>query len=91
MGKSERCDRGRHMVRLVRIIENGFPPAIGDLPLQLQSHWQFRDNLSVVDNVIMFEDRIVIPPCLRLEICGCLHAAHQGTTAMSERAKATVF
>ena len=80
-----------HMVCLVRIIENGFPPAIGDLPLQLQSYWQFRDKLSVVDNVIMFEDRIVISPCLRPEICGCLHAAHQGTTAMSERAKTTVF
>ena len=39
----------------------------------------------------MFEDRIVIPPSLRDKVCHILHSAHQGTTHMSERARATLF
>ena len=62
-----------------------------ELPPQLQQYWRYRNDLYVVDNVILMGSRIVIPPPLRTEICKILHSAHQGTTAMTERAKATVF
>ena len=35
--------------------------------------------------------RVVIPPTLRPEITQSLHAAHQGVSAMNERAKAAVY
>ena len=35
--------------------------------------------------------RIVIPPSLRKEVLRVLHSAHQGVTAMNERAKSIVY
>lgn len=80
-----------YLKQLTRCITNGFPARIDLLTPQLQSYWQYRTKMSTIDSVIMYGNRIVIPPPLRPEICVHLHSAHQGTTAMSERAKATVF
>ena len=35
--------------------------------------------------------RIIVPPTLRPEVLSILHAAHQGVSAMHERAKSIVF
>ena len=47
--------------------------------------------MSIVDDVILIGERILIPPSLRNTVCKILHSTHQGTNAMRERAKATVF
>ena len=80
-----------YMQLLIDTIINGFPDDASQLPAQLQPYWQYRNQLSVVDHVVMFRDRTVIPPVLRQEVCNSLHSAHQGTTGMSERAKQSVF
>ena len=80
-----------YMQILVNEITNGFPDDQSQLPLQLQPYWQYRHQLSVIDDVVMLGNRTVIPPVLRTEICTSLHSAHQGTTGMTERAKASVF
>ena len=36
-----------------------------ELPPQIQVYHQFRDDLYAVDGVILYKDRIVIPPSLR--------------------------
>ena len=79
------------MQKLVHLVEEGFPISRDELLPEVQSYWQHRKQLWVVDGVVKFEDRVVIPPCLRSVVCESLHAAHQGNTGMSERAKRTVF
>ena len=79
------------MICLVHLPEEGFPNNREDVPPEVQPYWQYRDKLSLVDSVVMLGDRVIIPSPLRSEICWSLHAAHQGTTGMSEWAKATVF
>ena len=44
-----------------------------------------------VDGVVIYKDRVVIPPSLRNEVLLALHAAHQGVTSMTSRAEASVF
>ena len=79
------------MQKLVHLVEEGFPISRDELLPEVQSYWQHRKKLWVVDRVVMFEDRVVIPPSLWPVVCESLHAAHQGNTGMSERAKSTVF
>ena len=79
------------MSTLMQIIESGFPSKKADLDLHLQPYWNTRSNLWTLNGVIMKDNRIVIPPSLRQEVLNSLHAAHQGTTAMNERAKSTIF
>ena len=49
------------------------------------------DELSVVDGVVTYRDRIVIPHGLREEVLRALHRAHQGSTNMALRAAETVW
>ena len=87
--KATETDPG--MLSLVHTIEEGFPNTCEEALPGVQPYWQHRDRLSVVEQVVMFGDRVVIPPSLRSEVCESLHAVHQGATGMSERAIAIVF
>ena len=72
-------------------IESGMPDTIHKLPPQLRGYHPFRNHLYTVDGVIMYKERILIPPKLRQEVLHSLHAAHQGVTAMQARAELSVF
>ena len=43
------------------------------------------------DGVLLYQDRVVVPPSLRGRVLQHLHAAHQGTSAMEQHARAIVF
>ena len=66
-----------NMHQLVEIIEAGVPDTRSDLPLSLQSFYGIRDQLSTVDGVVIYKDRLVIPPSLRRTILASLHSAPQ--------------
>ena len=87
--EATRCDP--YLQQLQHHIINAFPSSSVDLPIQLHPYWKYRNDLSIVDDDILVGNRIVIPPPLRAQICTILHSAHQGTTAMTERAKEAVF
>ena len=79
------------MLALTDIIESGIPEHRHQLPESLRDYFQYREGLSTVDGVILYKDRIVIPPSLRDEVLEALHAAHQGVTSMVARAETSVF
>lgn len=58
---------------------------------QLLPYLPFRDSYYTEDGVILYNDRVVIPPSLRSKVLSNLHAAHQGVSSMERRARATVF
>ncbi|XP_060073014.1 uncharacterized protein LOC132552840 [Ylistrum balloti] len=80
-----------YMFQLVQMIESGIPETRNDLPVPLREYHQFRNNLSTIDGVIIYKDRIVIPPSLRTDVLTALHSAHQGTSSMMSRAETSVF
>ena len=75
------------MVHLMSIIESGFPIFCHELPAALREYCQFRDHLYTVDGVILYKNRIVIPPSLRQHVLSVLHSAHQGVTSMTAAQK----
>ena len=84
--------RDEDLQQLKSYIINSFPPYSKTLPSNIQPYWRHRHDLSIVDEVILVGDRILIPPSLHNEVCKLLHhCAHQGTSAMNERAKSSVF
>ena len=76
---------------LTELIDCGFPNHRNEMPEPLRDFFQFRDDLSTSDGIILYKDRVVIPPSLRQDVLSTLHAAHQGTTSMTSRAEASVF
>ena len=47
--------------------------------------------LHVVDGVLCYRDRIVIPAALQGQVLAGIHAAHQGVFSMAGRIDETVF
>ena len=81
----------KDMKSLVELIENGINNDKKKLPKNLQIFHQYRNDLYTVDDVVLYKNRILIPPKLRHEILQSLHSAHQGVTSMSARAESSIF
>ena len=79
------------MLSLLSIIEAGMPDHRGQLPPELKDYHQFREHLYSIDGVIIYKNRIVIPPSLRQNCLAALHAAHQGVSSMISRAETSIF
>ena len=80
-----------NMLLLLSAIENGIPEFKHQLPPPIREYYQFRRHLYSSDGVIIYKDRIVIPPSLRSSCMSALHAAHQGISAMTSKAEASIF
>ncbi len=50
-----------------------------------------RESVYAQDGVLMYNDRVVVPSSLQPRILQHLHAAHQGTSTMEQRARAIVY
>ena len=79
------------MLLLLSTIEDGIPEFKHQLPPSIREYHQFRKHLYSSDGVVIYKDRIVIPPSLRPSCLSALHAAHQGTSAMTSKAEASIF
>ena len=80
-----------NMFLLLSTIEDGIPKFKHQLPPPIREYHQFRKHLYSSDGVVIYKDRIVIPPSLRSSCLSALHAAHQGTSTMTSKAEASIF
>ena len=80
-----------NMLLLLSAIEDGLPEFKHQLPPPIREYHQFRRHLYSSDGIVIYKDRIVIPPSLRSTCLSALHAAHQGTSAMTAKAEASIF
>ena len=53
--------------------------------------WTIRDSVYTQEGVLLYDDRVLIPESLRQRVLQHLHAAHQGTSTMEQRARAIVY
>ena len=74
-----------------RYIVDGWPNCRKMCASRAMAYWNFRNELSLVDGVVFYGDRLVIPVALRVEVLSALHQAHQGVTKTLQRACQTVF
>ena len=79
------------MSLLLQLTEEGFPDSRNNLPPDLRQYHQYKENLTALDGVILYKERLVIPPSLREKILSSLHSAHQGISQMCSRAEGSVF
>ena len=66
------------MKLLLKVVEQGFPEDQKTANNAVASFWPHRRSLYVAEGVVMFQDRVVIPPSLRGEVLHTLHSAHHG-------------
>ena len=77
--------------KFVKAIINGFPKTRSITDPEIQENWKVRNRLSLFMDIVLLDDRIVIPQALRKQILHSLHSAHQGCTGMKARANQCVY
>ena len=83
--------RDENLQNLQKKIEDGLQGITSQLDLSpgIREFFQFKDGLSTVDKVILYNNRTVIPSPLRALILDTLHSAHQGVSCMTSRAESS--
>ena len=81
----------KDMQLLASTIEKGFPPTHQFTKPEIRQFFNVRHDLWIEKDIIMFKNRVVIPPSLRKKILSILHSAHQGVQGMRSRAANSVF
>ena len=64
------------LAQLAEDIHQGIPDSSIDMIPKVWQYHQFRHGLVVVDGVICYKDRVVIPEVLGTAVLGTLHSAH---------------
>ena len=61
------------------------------VPLQLMSFWKALSNLTICENLLLYDAQIVVPPKLQRETLQKMHAGHLGIDKSRRRVKASVW
>ena len=85
-------DRDPQMIMLKYLLVRGWPKDIKECPLPVRSYWNFRDELSIVNVIIVKGTRIIIPTKYRPELLSLIHDdSHLGIDTCVLRSKGTVY
>lgn len=69
----------------------GWPQYSSEVPLKVKAFYSHRDQLTVSQGLVLYNNRIVIPKSMRMEILERIHDGHQGIVKCRERAQCSVW
>ena len=87
----EKTLKDLELAALKEVVFNCWPSTIKQLPPVLHPYWNYQEELSIEDGLIMKRHRIIIPQVLQGDILAKLRAKHQGTEKTKLRAHTSVF
>ena len=84
------CDP--QMLMLKELIIQGWPKDIKQCPLPIRAFWNFRDELSIIDGIVVKGSCIVIPTKFQPELLTLLHDdSHLGIDKCTQWAKGSIY
>ena len=87
----EHTKKDANTCKLIDIINRGWPDKKTDIPCDLRSYFNIRDELATNNGIIFRGDHCVIPCALRKDILTKIHSAHLGITGSIRRARESVY
>ena len=90
-GFKEATKEDEELQAVMRFVTGGWPRHSTVLPPNIVPYFTVQGDLSVCDDLVTFQDRIVVPKAERREVLQRLHGSHQGLTSCRERAKTSVW
>ena len=80
-----------HLQKLKNIIIAGWPDSKDEIMAELKPYWSYRDELVVIDGIILKGRHIIIPNSLRQQVLKQLHMNHMGIEKMKLLAHECVY
>ena len=87
----EHTEKDPLLTSLKHTIMTGWPETRSQCPSEIHGFWNYRDELSVHDGIILKGTRTVIPEALQPRVLNLIHTGHQGITKCRLRARNSVF
>ena len=88
---TQESDKDETLVALKNVIIKGWSQMRSECPLQLRDFWSYRDELSILDGLVLKGTRIIIPSACRDEVLEKLHEGHFGVECTKLRARDSVY
>ena len=76
---------------VIQCCKEGWPAYKTDAYLALQPYWDVQNHLTVINDLLMYDNRIVVPLKERLQVLDKIHQAHQGIVKCRLRARRSVW
>ena len=81
----------QEMQQLSHYISEGWPQQRKQLPANLHTYWNYRDELTQENGILYKSSKVLIPKSLRAEYIRRVHDGHQGIEKSTARAREYVF
>ena len=79
------------LLLLKETILNGWRNKIQQCPLKLQPYWNYRNDITEVEGLLLYRSRIIIPSELRKDILERIHSGHLAMDKCKRRLTDSVF
>ena len=76
---------------LKMVISKGWPKKRSSLAPNLQPYWNYRDELTIEDGILMKGQKITIPTLLKQQYIDKIHAGHTGIGSCLKKAREFIF
>jgi len=86
----QRTLEDKELFHLKKYIQHGWPDK-KQCHSSTEAFWTYRDELSIVDNVILKGEKVFIPTSVRPEIMTWTHSSHMGIEKSKQRARDILF
>ena len=77
--------------KLMKVFREGWPQSIKGLDSDLRPFWSIRDDISMMDGLVLCGSRIMIPSASRKKVLEEIHEGHQGEVKCKLRAQNAVY
>ena len=77
--------------KLKSMVLNGWPSSIKSVDPEIRPYWSMRDDISLLDGLLLSGSRIIIPSRSRESTLASIHEGHQGEVKCLLRAKEAVY
>lgn len=84
-------ERDPTLTQLKCVIIQGWPDEKTHLPSNVTPYFNYRDELSVQDGIILRGDRVIIPGPMRYQMMEKVHAGHSGVNSCLRRARELIY
>ena len=79
------------LCHLKDVVYHGWPELFQDCPHDLKDYWNYREDLSVENGLVLKGHRLIVPESLRTQMLSLVHQGHMGTEKCLLRAKDCMF
>ena len=79
------------LCHLKDVVYHGWPELFQDCPHDLKDYWNYREDLSVENGLVLKDHRLIVPESLRTQMLSLVHQGHMGTEKCLLRAKDCMF